>query len=276
MITRAIENAQKKVEARNFEVRKHLLEYDDVMNKQREVIYHRRRELLTSEDLSAVVEDMMRETVEEIVGECANSRHDAIDWDWDGFTARMNEVFTVQTLVADEAKAGMKPADLLLLANEAVKAAYARQSEVNGQENQKQLERFFLLQTVDTLWKEHLLAMDQLKEGIGLRGYGQKNPLIEYKREGFLLFSKLMEIIRLQTVSSLMRWRVMRQEDVERMEEERRRMQEKEERLARRSDEGAGDTAPQPIRREHEKVGRNADCPCGSGKKYKKCCGRLA
>ena len=274
MITRAIENAQKKVEARNFEIRKHLLEYDDVMNKQREVIYHRRRELLTTEDLSEVVEDMMRETVEDVVGEYANSHHDAADWDWDGFAARMNEAFAAPVTVTEEAKAGMKPTDLLQLADEAVKAAYARQFELNGQETQKQLERFILLQNVDTLWKEHLLSMDQLKEGIGLRGYGQKNPLIEYKREGFLLFNKLMEVIRLQTVSSLMRVRVMRQEDVERMEEERRRMQEEEERLTRRSDEG--DSAPQPIRREHEKVGRNADCPCGSGKKYKKCCGRLA
>ncbi|MDR0477193.1 MAG: preprotein translocase subunit SecA, partial [Desulfobulbaceae bacterium] len=209
MITRAIENAQKKVEARNFEIRKHLLEYDDVMNKQREVIYHRRRELLTSEDLSDVVADMMQETTEEIVGEYANTRHDAADWDWDGFAARMGSALVTQVPVAEEAKAGMKPADLLQLADEAVKAAYARQCEVNGQETQKELERFILLQNVDTLWKEHLLAMDHLKEGIGLRGYGQKNPLIEYKREGFLLFSKLIEIIRLQTVSSLMQVRVM-------------------------------------------------------------------
>ena len=276
MITRAIENAQKKVEARNFEIRKHLLEYDDVMNKQREVIYHRRRELLTTRDLSEVVEDMMRETTEEIVDKYANGRHDAVDWDWDGFSTRMDETFATRVPVAEEAKAQMKPAELLELADEAVKAVYARQLEANGQETQKQLERFILLQNVDTLWKEHLLAMDHLKEGIGLRGYGQKNPLIEYKREGFLMFSKLMEIIRLQTVSQLMRVRVMRQEDVERMEEERRRMREEKERLARRSDEGVGDSVLQPIRREHEKIGRNADCPCGSGKKYKKCCGRLA
>jgi preprotein translocase subunit SecA len=276
MITRAIENAQKKIEARNFEIRKHLLEYDDVMNKQREVIYHRRRELLTTTDFSQAVEEMMQEMVEVIVGEYANSRHDATEWDWLGFDARMGEVFAASVPITDEAKAAMKPAELLRLTDEAVKAAYAQQFERNGVEAQKQLERFILLQNVDTLWKEHLLAMDHLKEGIGLRGYGQKNPLIEYKREGFQLFSKLMEIIRLQTVSSLMRVRVMRQEDVERMEEERRRAQEAEERLARRSDEGADNSPLQPIRREHEKVGRNADCPCGSGKKYKKCCGRLA
>ncbi|MDR3089936.1 MAG: preprotein translocase subunit SecA [Desulfobulbaceae bacterium] len=276
MITRAIENAQKKVEARNFEIRKHLLEYDDVMNKQREVIYHRRRELLTTTDLSEVVQDMLRETTEEIVAQFATNRKDAADWDWDGFITRMNEVFAAPLPIDEDAKVGMKAADLLQLANDTVKVAYEQQISFNGYETQKQLERFLLLQNVDTLWKEHLLAMDHMKEGIGLRGYGQKNPLIEYKREGFLLFSKLMEIIRLQTVSSLMRVRVMRQEDVERMEEERRRAQEEEERLVRRSDDSANDSPPQPIRREHEKIGRNTDCPCGSGKKYKKCCGRLA
>ena len=152
--------------------------------------------------------------------------------------------------------------------------ALAAQEEANGAATHRQIERIILLQMVDNHWKEHLLAMDHLKEGIGLRGYGQKNPLNEYKREGFNLFANMIETVKVQTISNLMRVRVVREEEVERLEEERRQRQEQEMRLNR----GAAGEEPKPaapIKRESEKIGRNAPCPCGSGKKYKKCCGRV-
>jgi len=155
-----------------------------------------------------------------------------------------------------------------------VQKAYGAQEEANGPENMRQLEKILLLQIVDAGWKDHLLSMDHLKEGIGLRGYGQKNPLNEYKREGFELFNRLMEAIRTQTVSHLMRVRVMRQEDVDRLEEERRRKKEQEMQMSVTAGDEDNESDDKTVKREGEKVGRNAPCPCGSGQKYKKCCGR--
>ena len=273
MISRAIENAQRKVEGHNFEIRKHLLEYDDVMNKQREVIYRQRREVLENDDVSGIIEDMMADMVEVIVAEFSQGKHDSTEWDWDGCHDRMLELFNIGTVWSEEERSGLTPEIFREKVADLVKQAYASQCERNGLATQKQLEKILLLQMVDNLWKDHLLSMDHLKEGIGLRGYGQKNPLNEYKREGFELFNKLMDVVRSQTISSLMRVRVMQQEDVERLEEERRRRQEQELLLNKRPD-GEDEANQQPLKRDGDKIGRNADCPCGSGKKYKKCCGR--
>ena len=159
---------------------------------------------------------------------------------------------------------------------EAVDAAYAGREQANGPEQMRQLERMVLLQILDTLWKEHLLQMDRLKEGIGLRGYGQKNPLLEYKKEGYTLFAKLMQAINQHTVSNLMRIQIVRKDELTRMEEEQHIQQERQMAQAKRVERQDGEAAaPQPVQRE-EKVGRNALCPCGSGKKYKKCCGRFS
>jgi len=157
-----------------------------------------------------------------------------------------------------------------------VKSKYKKQDEVNGAEKQRQLEKLILLQIVDTHWKDHLLSMDHLKEGIGLRGYGQKNPLNEYKREGFELFGSMIETVKMQTISSLMRVKVVQEDDVERLEQERRRRKELEQQRQSISSGSDAEGAAQPVRRDGEKIGRNAPCPCGSGKKYKKCCGREA
>ncbi|MBC8208513.1 MAG: SEC-C domain-containing protein, partial [Desulfobulbaceae bacterium] len=164
---------------------------------------------------------------------------------------------------------------LCVLLDEQVKAAYQARVELNSPAGQRHLERIILLQMVDNHWKDHLLSMDHLKEGIGLRGYGQKNPLIEYKREGFQLFMNTMETVKQQTVSALMRVEIVQEGDAERLEEERRKKREEELRLSRLSAPGVVAEAPQPEKREGSKIGRNADCPCGSGKKYKKCCGKL-
>ncbi|HEB50119.1 MAG TPA: preprotein translocase subunit SecA [Desulfobulbus sp.] len=274
MISKAIENAQRKVEGHHFDIRKHLLEYDDVMNKQREVIYSQRREVLESEDVRPIINDMIADLVEGIVDEFANDKVPSEDWEWDGFFDRVVEVFNLQLDWNRSERVDLDRDALQERLNAAVEEAYRRQEERNGVEQMRQLERMILLQMVDTLWKEHLLNMDHLKEGIGLRGYGQKNPLDEYKKEGFNLFMSMIESVKHQTVSTLMRVQIVQDDELERMEEERRLQRERELELARqqaaREEEGR-----KPVRRKEEKVGRNAPCPCGSGKKYKKCCGRI-
>jgi preprotein translocase subunit SecA len=152
--------------------------------------------------------------------------------------------------------------------------AYAEQEERIGLEGMRYLERVIFLQMVDTYWKEHLLNMDHLKEGIGLRGYGQKNPLNEYKREGFEMFANMIETVKQQTLTTLFRVQIAKEEDVDREALEKRKRQQAEMRLSRGGQE-AGQAQQQPLKREGEKIGRNDPCPCGSGKKYKKCCGKF-
>lgn len=276
MISRAIENAQRKVEGHNFDIRKHLLEYDDVMNKQREVIYQQRHEVLEGANVSEIIQDMVEDLVEDVVQEFYQDRIDSDEWDWEGFKARMGEAFHNVPAWPEEELSGLKLDRFREKTLAFVKKAYAAQDEVNGFDTQRQLEKIILLQVVDGLWKDHLLSMDHLKEGIGLRGYGQKNPLNEYKREGFDLFRNVIETMKNQTVSSLIRVRVVQDEEVERLEEQRKRRQEQEQEQVRMNKGAAGEDekGQQPVKREGEKIGRNAPCPCGSGKKYKKCCGR--
>ena len=276
MISRAIENAQRKVEGHNFDIRKHLLEYDDVMNKQREVIYQQRRDVLEKEDVGEVVQDMIEDLVDVVTAEFYQDRVDSAEWDWPGFKTRMGEMFHHVPEWPEEELVGLNSESFPAKTLGFVQEAYKTQDEINGPDTQRQLEKLILLQIVDSHWKDHLLSMDYLKEGIGLRGYGQKNPLNEYKREGFEMFGAMVETVKEQIVSSLMRVRVVREDDVERLEEERRRRHEQEQMRLNRA--AAGEEAPvvQPVRRDGDKVGRNALCPCGSGKKYKKCCGKEA
>ncbi len=273
MISKAIENAQRKVEGHNFDIRKHILEYDDVMNKQREIIYQQRREVLGSEEVTGVLKDMMADLVDAVVDEFAQEKLESEDWSWDGFEERMLEYFYTQPNWTDEDKKELDQESFREKISTLVDDVYAAQEEKNGEEAQRHLERVVLLQMVDNHWKDHLLSMDHLKEGIGLRGYGQKNPLNEYKREGFDLFHDMIETVKVKTVSTMMRVRVVQEDDVERLEEERRKRQEQEVMLNKgpAAEEGK---LKQPLKREGDKVGRNAPCPCGSGKKYKKCHGR--
>ena len=273
MISKAIENAQRKVEGHNFDIRKHLLEYDDVMNKQREVIYRQRREVLKGDDVTNILHDMTEDLIDVVVNEFSEERSTSEDWKWEGFEERMIEYFHTQPNWNEEDRKGLEVAGFREKIEDLVKKTYAAQEERHGAEVQRHLEKVILLQMVDTHWKDHLLSMDHLKEGIGLRGYGQKNPLNEYKREGYELFSRMIETVKIQTVSTIMRVRVVQEDDVERMEEERRQRQEREMRLNRGAAGGGEAGAQQPQRRDGDKVGRNALCPCGSGKKYKKCCG---
>jgi preprotein translocase subunit SecA len=274
MISKAIENAQRKVEGYHFEIRKHLLEYDDVMNKQREVIYRQRREVLEGENVRSIVDDMIGDLVARVVDEFGSDRHASQDWNWEGIGERVLELFNVRLTWNEAERSDLNRDRLTEKLFALVQEAYQQQDERNGAEQMRQLERIILLQVVDTHWKEHLLSMDHLKEGIGLRGYGQKNPLNEFKREGFNLFLTMIETVKEQIVGTLLRVQVVRNDEVARMEEEQRQK-----RLEMELNRGAAgvdeDGVRKPVKRADDKIGRNASCPCGSGLKYKKCCGSL-
>jgi preprotein translocase subunit SecA len=274
MISNAIENAQKKVEGHNFDIRKHLLEYDDVMNKQREVIYQQRREALASEDIKPIIDEIITEEMDAIAAEFVEPKILSADWDWEGINERLQGIigFTPEWEDADKQDLDNdKFVDRLL---DIARRAYHEQEEKIGLDGMRYLERVIFLQMVDTYWKEHLLNMDHLKEGIGLRGYGQKNPLIEYKREGFEMFATMIDTVKQQTLVTLFRIKLASQEDVDREAMEKRKQQQAEMRLSRGGQE-AEQKQQQPVKRDGEKVGRNDPCPCGSGKKYKKCHGRV-
>ncbi len=278
MITRAIENAQRKVEGHNFDIRKHLLEYDDVMNKQREVIYRQRREVLSGSPLRPIVEDMMADLTRGMAEGYADSKLESQEWNWQELADRYLDLFNQNLEWPEDERRELKVDSLAEGLLTRLRAVYDQQEQLNGPEQMRQVERFVLLQVVDTLWKEHLLNMDHLKEGIGLRGYGQKNPLNEYKKEAFALFMAMIERVKEQTVTMLMRVRMLSDEEIARAEEERRR-QEQEMRLnlaaAGEAREAAAAAARQQPQRHVDKISRNALCPCGSGKKYKRCCGQL-
>lgn len=275
MISRAIENAQRKVEGHNFDIRKHLLEYDDVMNKQREVIYEQRRELLRGEDITDVLQDMKDDIIQDIVAEIAHDKRESYEWDWDSYFDRVAEITNVKFEISEEERKGLNYESLLEKTKGFFDEAYKAQEERHGVETQRQLERYILLQLVDNHWKDHLLSMDHLKEGIGLRGYGQKNPLDEYKKEGFSLFEAMVDTVKLQTITNLMRVRIVQEEDHERLEEQRRQQQERQEKAMQMNKGAAGEEGEKQQQAASDKIGRNAACPCGSGKKYKKCCGKL-
>lgn len=263
IISRAIENAQGKVEGRNFDIRKQLLEYDDVLNKQREVIYAQRRMAFTGEGVHDSILEMVQELADQVVGIHADEQLPSSEWD---FPAMNNAV-----IAAFGFDPGYEPEDGLSadglaadVAQEALKH-YEQKFALYGEETMTYLERMVLLQVVDGLWKDHLLNMDHLKEGIGLRGYGQKDPLREYQREGFDMFADMVERVKAETVSTLLRLQIQRESDVESFAPE------EDPAISYSGGEGA---SPQPVQRKSGKVGRNDSCPCGSGKKYKKCCGR--
>jgi preprotein translocase subunit SecA len=267
--TRAIENAQKKVEGHNFDIRKHLLEFDDVLNKQREVVYSQRRFILGGHELKDAVQDMMEDIVEELVDRFSDERSHYEEWDisgllealWGQFGLR----FDVESLPAEEkTRAGITE----YLVQE-IRQAYERKAQEVGPELMDELEKFMMLQAVDNQWKDHLLSMDHLKDGIGLRGYGQRDPLKEYQKEGYEQFLDMTARIREETVRTLFLVKIAREEDIQEIAP-------RHEQELVLSHGGGSDSGGTTVRRQVEKIGRNAPCPCGSGKKYKKCCGKAA
>ena len=268
LISRAIENAQSKVEAHNFDIRKHLLEYDDVMNQQREVIYKQRRDLLTGVDLKATIEDIMLEAAETTAGQFADEKALPEDWDWDAISDAVFQQFNFRVKRPDENTLdGLNDEGLAELIYEQAHILYEEKVAMLGNEDDfRQLERMVMLQTVDNLWKDHLLSMDHLKEGIGLRGYAQQNPLLVYKKEGFEMFQETIERIKTETLGILFRIQLAQPEQVEDFSKPK-----EQELIFSGSDDQSA--VKKPVKRKAEKIGRNSPCPCGSGKKYKKCCG---
>ncbi|MFQ5353181.1 MAG: preprotein translocase subunit SecA, partial [Candidatus Binatia bacterium] len=221
MVTRAIENAQRRVEGQNFDIRKHLLEYDDVMNKQREVVYHRRREFLSGGDLREDVLEMARVAARELASKCAVADSPVSEWDWKSLDDAMFSQFRLHFELGDEEKESLTVDSLCALAEQRVVAAYEKREEEMTPEVVRHLERVITLQSMDNHWKDHLLAMDHLKEGIGLRGYGQRNPLQEYQREGFDMFEQMLISFETDVVEKLYSVRIAAEEDVDRMERRR-------------------------------------------------------
>ncbi|MBU0968826.1 MAG: preprotein translocase subunit SecA [Proteobacteria bacterium] len=271
MISKAIENAQRKVEGHNFDIRKHLLEYDDVMNMQRGVIYKQRREVLGSDSVKNIIDDMLVDLCGDVTRELCDEKFTSEEWEWDLIHERVLASIGVMMHWEESERQGLKPAAFEEKLLQIARAAYAAKEQEVGEPNMRHLERVILLQIVDTFWKDHLLSMDHLKEGIGLRGYGQKNPLDEYKKEGYKMFTELMQRVKEKAVSTLLRVQLARPEEVEEMEAERRRKHQEME-MKRSDEQQPADKKKQP-HRQAQKVGRNSPCPCGSGKKYKKCCG---
>ena len=267
MISRAIENAQSKVEGHNFDIRKQLLEYDDVMNQQREVIYRQRREALSGKDLKTEIQEMIRDKAEEIADTFAGDKPHAEEWDlkelrdvvYKQFNFRLNG-FDEQTLD------GLNRDGLAEIIFEEAGKIYLDREAAVGSEEFRHLERLVMLQTVDNLWKDHLLSMDHLKEGIGLRGYAQQNPLIVYKKEGYELFQDMIGRIKEETLGILYRIQIAEPKKIDDYRQPRQQQ------LAFSG--GGEPEQKKPAKRSAKKIGRNAPCPCGSGKKYKKCCGK--
>ncbi|MGB9825094.1 MAG: preprotein translocase subunit SecA [Desulfofundulus sp.] len=261
LVTRSIETAQKRVEGRNFDIRKHVLQYDDVMNQQREVIYRQRRQVLMGENLKEVVLQMIAETVQRAVDTyCPEGVHED-EWDLAGLLNYAGQLFLPDHKLTPGDFTDMGRRQIIEELKEKALAAYeARESEL-GAETMRELERVLLLRIVDEKWMDHLDAMDQLREGIGLRAYGQKDPLVEYKFEAYEMFQNMIASIQEDLVRYIYRVNV-----VQAPQPQERKLVEN-----RYQEEGPR----QPVRRE-QKVGRNDPCPCGSGKKYKKCCGRAA
>jgi preprotein translocase subunit SecA len=288
MINRSIERAQKSVESHHFDIRKRLLEYDDVMNRQREVVYSRRQALLEGEDIRQDVLNMALDLVEAHFDLHVQAGTHPEEWDLDSLNTWFEEVFRLappRWTAAERAKLSRE--DALRAYLKAAEEAYAAQERRLGVEAMRTLERHITLDVIDTAWKDHLYSMDHLKEGVGLRAYGQKDPLIEYKREGFEMFSAMMAGIKESVIPLLMRMETVHQTQAP--AEDLRQRQYKESRpeftLGPIQAEGGEAVPPasappvepiQPIRRKVPKVGRNEPCPCGSGKKYKQCHGKAA
>ncbi|MCR9933326.1 MULTISPECIES: preprotein translocase subunit SecA [Vibrio] len=287
MLSRSIEKAQRKVEGRNFDIRKQLLEYDDVANDQRKVVYELRDELMNVEDISGMIEQNREDVLTAVIDEYIPPQSLEDMWDVEGLQERLKADFDLDAPVKQWLEEDDKLYEEALrekIINLAVEV-YKEKEEVVGAQVLRNFEKSVMLQTLDTLWKEHLAAMDHLRQGIHLRGYAQKNPKQEYKRESFELFEGLLEALKTDVITVLSRVRVQQQEEVERMEDQRRAQAEEAARRAQaqhaaaqnplsegeESEEGSN----QPMVRDERKVGRNEPCPCGSGKKYKQCHGKI-
>ncbi|WP_158971708.1 preprotein translocase subunit SecA [Paraglaciecola sp. L3A3] len=281
-VTRAIENAQRKVEGRNFDMRKQLLEYDDVANDQRKVIYEQRNELLDEGDISATIAAIREDVVSGIVDQYIPPQSLEEMWDVAGLEERFKGEFLLEVPVQKWLDEDDKLYEEVIRERilEEVVNAYKAKEEIVGPQVIHQFEKAVMLQNLDSHWKEHLAAMDHLRQGIHLRGYAQKNPKQEYKRESFELFSEMLENLKVEVVTILSKVQVKAQEDVEAVEEQRRQADDTPKNFEHNSPNENSESqeqnqGPRAVVRDTPKVGRNDICPCGSGKKYKQCHGKL-
>jgi preprotein translocase subunit SecA len=272
LISRRIENAQKAVEAQNFEARKHLLEYDDVMNKQRETIYSIRRSILEGKEQKEYVLGIAEDIAIGLVETYCPSNVHPDQWNVTQFSNEVLNQFGIDLRTAGINVQELNHDQLKNALCERVLARYEEKEKTFGADLMRWLERRIILDIVDSQWKDHLLSLDHLKEGIGLRGYGQKDPLVEFKKEAYTLFEEMMERIDSETVRYLFLVQPARPEDEQRQIERRQRRAEQQMQFLAGQ---AQAEAPRPVRT-GAKIGRNDPCPCGSGKKFKKCCGRAA
>ena len=264
-ISRAIENAQKRVEGQNFDIRKHLLDYDDVMNRQRKVIYEQRKKVLRGDNLWADIEEMVEEIVDDLLSTYIPEKGHSEDLNLKGLDDALLKQFNLKLNLANsnEITSDQSSISELIIQN-VQKLLHDKENEF-GKELMDYLMKVIMLQAIDTQWKEHLLAMDHLREGIGLRGYGQKDPVREYQREGYEMFMEMIFRIKMDVLEKLCLVKIQREEEVEEI-----RQKQKQDYIMSR-----GEDVPETktIKHEGDKIGRNDPCPCGSGKKYKKCCG---
>ena len=284
IVNRSIAKAQTRVESRNFDIRKQLLEYDDVANDQRRVIYQQRNELLETEDVSETIRNMIDGQIEDTLRLSIPPETVEEQWDIPGLVSTLVADYHLEVPIAEWLKSEpeLSDEDVRKRVRDVAKKQYEEKLELVGPEMFHKFERNLMLQTVDQHWREHLAALDHLRQGIHLRGYAQKNPKQEYKREAFELFSDMLDRIKQDVVKIVLTVRVQTPEDVQTVEEPppvsnvRYQHADYEQALAAAPDDPPPATAPPPFTRAGQKVGRNDMCPCGSGKKYKHCHGRLA
>jgi len=268
LVTKAIENSQARVEGHNFDIRKQILEYDDVMNQQREVIYRRRRESMDSERVRQSIEDSIYEKAVEIADSFADDRAEPEKWDIKAVNEAVFAFCGVHLMPFDQNKPDKITRESLAdFINDSCMEIYNEKKRRIGKEDFMYLERIVTLQTIDKFWKDHLLSMDHLKEGIGLRGYAQQNPLLIYKKEGFEMFKDMIYAAREEIINILFRIQIEEPQKINEITAP------KEQKLLFSGADGGGGAKRKPAKRTGGKIGRNAPCPCGSGKKYKKCCG---
>jgi preprotein translocase subunit SecA len=283
-VSRAIENAQRKVEGHNFDIRKQLLEFDDVANDQRTVIYDQRNELMSTDDVSDTILSMREEVVSDIVDDYIAPNSIDEQWNISGLEAMLLDAFAVELDISGllEADDDLHETTLRERIAEEVQKACDEKEGVVGAENMRHFEKAIMLQTLDTLWKEHLAQMDYLRQGINLRGYAQKDPKQEFKREAFEMFSTMLDNIKHDVISMISRVQVRKQEDVEAVEEQRRQEATEVEYQHDNVESEIADSEAslpshqEPVTRDGRKVGRNDPCPCGSGKKFKQCHGAIS
>ncbi len=294
MVTRSIESAQRKVEAHNFDIRKQLLEYDDVANDQRKTIYEQRNHVLDASD--ADIDDLAKRlrdgVIEDFFRQCVPAESIEEQWDVEGLTRTLAAELLVEAPSAEWVREGIDDLTLLERLQESADAAFSSRTGLAPADALAQYKRLILLQVIDHEWREHIGTLDHLRQGIHLRGYAQKNPRQEYKREGFELFSALLDRVKLDVTRTLMRVQVRSQEEVDRVEAQQAPIENLEFRHPGVSEVAAEESAPaaadqaiaaafdrprtQPVINPMAKIGRNDPCPCGSGKKFKQCHGKLA